>query len=173
MKPRGFGDSFVSRTCVALDPCAGTGRALQLIAGSTGTRLYGIELDAYRAKEAAKALDQVVQGSTFDAHSPVESYSLLYLNPPYDDEVHGDRSRRSEAVFLEHCFRWLAVRGILMLVIPAQQVAACSGALASHFHDVAIYRLTDPESAKYKQVVLFGIRRTRYERERLKDPGIT
>jgi hypothetical protein len=157
------------KTCAALDPCAGTGRALQLIAGSTGTRLYGIELDAYRAKDAARVLDYIVQGSTFGAHSPVESYSLLYLNPPYDDEVHENRSRRSEAVFLEHCFRWLATRGVLILVIPAQRVAACSTVLASHFHHIAIYRLTDPESAKYKQVVLFGIRRTRYERERLKD----
>ena len=92
-------------SCAALDPCAGTGGALALIAGDTGVRLYGIELDAFRAEEARQNLDQVVQGSTFDAHSPVESYSLLYLNPPYDDEVHDDRSRRSEAVFLEHCFR--------------------------------------------------------------------
>jgi hypothetical protein len=68
-------------TCAAIDPCAGTGRALDLIAGRTG-RLYGIELDAFRAAEARKTFDEVVQGSTFDAHSPVESYSLLYLNPP-------------------------------------------------------------------------------------------
>jgi hypothetical protein len=156
-------------TCAALDPCAGTGRALDLIAGAAGARLYGIELDAFRAEEARQNLDQVIQGSTFDAHSSVESYSLLYLNPPYDDEVHEDRSRRSEAVFLEHCFRWLMPKGVLILVIPAQRVSACSNILASHFREVAIYRLADPESEKYKQVVVFGIRRSRYERERLKD----
>jgi hypothetical protein len=157
------------QACAAIDPCAGTGRALQLIAGSTGARLYGIELDAFRAQDAAKALDQVVQGSTFDARSPVESYGLLYIDPPYDDEVHEERSRRSEAVFLEHCFRWLMPEGILILVIPAQRVAVCSQILASHFRDVAMYRLTDPEAARYRQVVLFGIRRTRHERERLTD----
>ncbi len=69
-------------SCAALDPCAGTGRALALIAGDTGARLYGIELDAFRAEEARKNLHQVIQGSSFDAHSPVESYALLYLNPP-------------------------------------------------------------------------------------------
>jgi SAM-dependent methyltransferase len=159
----------VPEACAALDPCAGTGRALALIAGDTGARLYGIELDAFRAAEAGKALDQVIQGSTFDAHSPVESYSLLYLNPPYDNEVHEDRSRRSEAVFLEHCCRWLMAKGVLVLVIPAQRVSACSTIVASHFRDVAMYRLTDPETAKFKQVVLFGARRSRYERERLKD----
>ncbi len=155
--------------CAVLDSCAGTGRALALIAGDTGARLYGIELDASRAAEAGKTLDQVVQGSTFDAHSPVESYSLLYLNPPYDDEVHEDRSRRGEAVFLEHCFRWLMPKGVLVLVIPAQRVSACSTILAAHFRDLTMYRLTDPEAAKYQQVVLFGVRRSRYERERLKD----
>jgi SAM-dependent methyltransferase len=155
--------------CAALDPCAGTGRALDLIAGSAGARLYGIELDAFRAEEALQNLDQVIQGSTFDAHSPVESYSLLYLNPPYDDEVHDDRSRRSEAVFLEHCFRWLMPKGVLILVIPTQRVSACSTILASHFRDIAMYRLTDPDAARFKQVVLFGVRRSRYERERLND----
>lgn len=155
--------------CAVLDPCAGTGRALDLIAGDTGARLYGIELDAFRAEEARKNLDEVVQGSTFDAHSPVESYSLLYLNPPYDDEVHEDRSRRSEAVFLEHCFRWLMPKGVLVLVIPAQRVSSCGTILASHFRDLAMYRLTEPEAAQYNQVVLLGVRRSRYERERLKD----
>ena len=156
-------------TCVALDPCAGTGRALQLIAGETGARLCGIEIDSYRAAKASRVLDQVVQGSAFDTHSAVESYSLLYLNPPYDNEVHEDRSRRSEAVFLEYCFRWLAPRGLLILVIPAQRVTACSTALASHFREITMFRLTDPESAQYRQIVLFGVRRTRYERERLTD----
>jgi hypothetical protein len=156
-------------TCAAIDPCAGIGRALDLIAGRTGVRLYGIELDAFRAEEARKNLDHVIQGSTFDAHSPVESYSLLHLNPPYGDEMHEDLSRRSEAVFLEHCFRWLMPKGVLILVIPAQRVSACSSILASHFREVTMYRLTDPEAAKFKQVVLFGVRRSRYERERLKD----
>lgn len=158
-----------SGPCTCLDPCAGKGRALELIARTDGVQLQGVELDSFRAHEAANCLDRVVQGSVFQAHAPVESYSLLYLNPPYDDEVHDDRSRRSEAVFLEYCFRWLAVRGVLILVIPAPRIGACSTILASHFRDTAMYRLTDPESAKYKQVVLFGVRRSRYERDRLKD----
>ena len=156
-------------TCAALDPCAGTGRALKRITEASGTRLYGVELDAYRAQEASQRLDQVIQGSVFEAHSPVESYSLLYLNPPYDDEIHEGGTRRSEAVFLEHCFRWLMPGGILVLVIPAPRVEACSRVLASHFREMAFYRLTEPEAAQYRQVVLFGIRRTRSERARLTD----
>ncbi len=52
---------------------------------------YGIELDAYRAEEASKTLDHVIQGSCFDIHCPVESYSVAYINPPYDDWAGDDR----------------------------------------------------------------------------------
>ena len=156
-------------TCAALDPCAGKGCALQFLASAPGVRLYGIELDSFRANEAATLLDDVVQGSVFDTHPPVESFSLLYLNPPYDDEIVEDRSRRTEGVFLEHCFRWLQPRGVLILVIPAKRLASCVSILAPHFRDVAVYRLTEPEAACYSQIVLFGVRRMRHERERLSD----
>ncbi len=155
--------------CAALDPCVGKGHALKLIAGTAGVRLYGIELDSFRANEAAAVLDEVVQGSVFDTHSPVESYSLLYLNPPYDDEITDDRSRRTEGVFLEHCFRWLQSRGVLILVIPAKRLSSCISVLAPHFRDLAAYRLTEAEAARYRQTVVLGVRRARHERERLND----
>jgi SAM-dependent methyltransferase len=163
--------SFLSfpQVCAALDPCAGTGRAFHLIASGTGARLHGIELDASRAEQAQQTRDAVVYGSAFDVHCPVESFSLLYLNPPYDDEMQDGRARRSEALFLEHCFRWLKPKGVLVLVIPSKQVTSCRQTLASYFRDLAVYRLPDPASAQYNQVVVFGTRRTRYERERLKD----
>jgi Uncharacterised methyltransferase family (DUF6094) len=68
-----------------LDPCAGTGVALQLITSHAQARRYGIELDSFRAAEARRVLDEVVQGNTFDCHCPVESYSMLYLNPPLSE----------------------------------------------------------------------------------------
>src|SRR5438094_514842 len=70
--------------CAVLDPCAGTGAALRQIAGEKQARRYGIELDSFRAMAAGRVLDEVIQGSVFDTHCPVESYSLVYLNPPYD-----------------------------------------------------------------------------------------
>jgi tRNA1(Val) A37 N6-methylase TrmN6 len=85
--------------CAVLDPCAGTGAALKTITASAPRlRRFGIELDSIRAAQAAVTLDEVVHGSVFDAHSPVESYSLVYLNPPYDDEITEDSSQRTEGV---------------------------------------------------------------------------
>jgi len=159
--------------CAVLDPCAGTGAALRLITGETQARRYGIELDSFRAEEAGRVLDEVVQGSAFDTHCPVESYSLLYLNPPYDDEIAEGRNRRMEGVFLEHCFRWVRPGGVLVLVISGNRIASCSDVLAPHFRDLGIYRLTDREAVRYSQIAVFGIRRTRRERERLHDRDVS
>ena len=69
-----------STTYSAIDPCIGDGGAFAIIAEPA--RRYGIELDAYRAEQARSVTHEVIQGDAFNAHSPVESYSLLYLNPP-------------------------------------------------------------------------------------------
>ncbi len=156
----------------ALDPCAGTGAALCTITSESQTLGYGIELDAYRADEAKRVLDHVVHGSAFEAHAPVESFSLLYLNPPFDFEISEGRNQRMERVFLEHLYRWLRPTGALIFIAPFDRVSECRGVLTPQFRDKAIYRLTAPEAVKYKQVVVFGIRRTRQERERITDSAV-
>ena len=103
----------------------------------------------------------------------MQSLSLLYLNPPYDFECGEVKNRRMEEVFLEQFYRWLKPGGVLVLVIPGQRQCACDRVLATHFKDKRVYRLTAPESVKYGQVVVFGVRRTRGERERLRDSDLT
>ncbi len=78
-----------------------------------------------------------------------------------------------ERLFLEHVYRWLKPSGVLVFVIPGVRIGECSAVLSIHFRDVRVYRPTEPESVRYKQIVLFGLRRTRHERERLRDNGIT
>src|SRR5258708_12763771 len=78
-----------------------------------------------------------------------------------------------EAIFLEHTYRWLKPGGVLVFVVPVQRLADCKHVLATHFRDIAVARLTEPECLHYKQVVLFGVRRSRRERERLGDSEIT
>jgi tRNA1(Val) A37 N6-methylase TrmN6 len=155
-----------------IDPCAGTGAALRTLTDGTESRRYGIELDAYRAAEARRLLDEVVQGSVFETHAPVESHSMLYLNCPYNHEIGEGKNQRLEQVFLEHTFRWLKPGGVLVMVVPFDRVIKCKGVLTPHFRDKAIYRLTEPEAVAYKQVVVFGIRRPRQEREKLTDSAV-
>jgi SAM-dependent methyltransferase len=156
-------------SAIALDPCAGTGKALTLITDGANVIRHGIELDSFRAEKAQATLDHVVQGDCFDVHCAVESYGLLLLNPPYDFECSEGHNERTERLFLEQCFRWLQPGGVLVLVIPAQRVGACSQVLAAHFREISIRRLTEPDSSRYQQVVVFGIRRTGQERDRVKD----
>ena len=158
---------------VALDPCIGEGHALAAITASVHGQRCGIELDAYRAEQASTRDHQVIHASAFDVHCPVESVSLLYLNPPYDFEISEGKNERMERVFLQHTYRWLKPGGVLVLVIPCARLADCSDVLAWNFKDVSLYALTEPESVKYDQIVLFGVRRTRRERERLQDRDIS
>jgi len=160
---------FGLETPSVLDPCAGTGAALaSLTAGATASR-YAVELDAYRAEEATKTVDHVIHGNCFDVHCAVESFSALFLNPPYDHEISEGRNARMERLFLEHTYRWLKQTGVLVLVVPGIRLSDCSDVLSVHFRDKAVYRLSEPEAVRYNQIVLFGVRRTRKEREQLKD----
>jgi hypothetical protein len=131
-----------------------------------------VELDAYRAEQAGTTLDHVIHGSAFDVHCPVESFSLLYLNPPYDWECGEGQNARMEGLFLEHCFRWLKVSGVLVLVMPAARLSSCAEVLAVHFRDKTLYRLSHEQSVKYGQIVVFGVRRSPRERQKLRDSDV-
>ena len=150
--------SFVGPASV-IDPCVGQGTALHLVTSDAQVRRYGVELDAERARIASTNGIETIQGNAFDAIARPESFSLLYLNPPYDSEIGSIANRRMEAVFLEHTYRWLAMEGVLILVIPFERLHDCAGILASHFTQLAVLRMTDEESVKYRQIAVLGLRR--------------
>ena len=142
-----------------IDPCVGQGVALHLVTGGAPVRRYGVELDAERARIASSTGIETIQGNAFDAVAKPESFSLLYLNPPYDSEIGSIANRRMEVVFLEHTYRWLAMEGVLVLVIPFERLHDCAGILSSHFAALSVLRMTDPESVQYRQIAVLGIRR--------------
>ncbi len=150
--------SFGGRASV-IDPCVGQGTALELVTSDTSVRCYGVELDAERARIASSKGIEIIQGNTFDAIAKPESFSLLYLNPPYDSEIGTIANRRMEAVFLEHTYRWLRMDGVLILVIPFERLHDCTGILSSHFTSLNVFRMTDPDSVQYRQIAVFGVRR--------------
>ena len=148
-----------SQPASVIDPCVGQGTALQTITKDASARLYGVELDAERARTASSKGIETIQGNAFDAVVRSESFSLLYLNPPYDSEIGSIANRRMEAVFLEHTYRWLVMDGVLVLVIPFERLHDCVGVLSSHFAGLNVYRTTDPDSVQYRQIAVFGVRR--------------
>lgn len=165
--------AFPDKQCSALDPCVGDGGAFADITSGSRVVRYGVELDSGRADQARKKGIEVIHGNCFDAQCPIESFSLIYLNPPYDFEIAEERSQRMERLFLQHVYRWLKRGGVLVMVIPGRYLRDCSHILAHQFRDVLVHRLTEPQSVKYGQVVVFGVRRTRSEKERVPDTEIT
>jgi hypothetical protein len=144
----------------AVDPCVGDGVAFDALLQGSSCRRYGIELDALRAEEAQSRGIAVTQGDALEVRCPVESVSLLYPNPPYDFEVGSMGNRRFEELFLQHTSRWLKRAGVLVFVIPQQQLVRCGGLLAEYFTSIRVYRLASPECVRYNQVVVLAYRRT-------------
>jgi len=105
---------FPDQKCPALDPCIGDGAAFAEIASERKVLRYGVELDAGRAEQARANGSEVIHGNCFDVQCPVESFSLIYLNPPYDFEISEEKSQRMEKLFLEQVYRWLKPGGILV-----------------------------------------------------------
>lgn len=145
----------------ALDPCVGDGAVFSRVLEGARAYRYGIEIDADRAEQARQLGIQVTHGNAMTVRCPVESVSLLYLNPPYDFEAGQQGNKRLEFVFLEHTHRWLKGKGVLVFVLPQPQLRACAKLLAQEFVNVRVYRLTEAECMKYKQAVVLANRRPR------------
>jgi hypothetical protein len=55
----------------------------------------------------------------------------------------------------------LKQKAVLVFVLPQAQLKVCARLLAEQFIDLRVYRLTEPESVKYGQVVVMAVRRPR------------
>lgn len=124
-------------SCVALDPCCGTGAALAQLAPNS--RLYGIELEVTRAREAARTLRHVIAGAMQDARVTNGTFGLVFANPPYDASTEG----RLEKVFLERCLAYLCDGGILVWIIKVEQYGPCENLLRRHFDVLGHWRFPD------------------------------
>jgi hypothetical protein len=161
--------AFPTEQYAALDPCVGDGTAFNIMVGQSPALRYGVELDAYRTKQASDLGIQVIHGDALEVQCSVDSLSFLYLNPPYDFEVGKTDNLRMEVVFLRHTGRWLKPQGVLFSVIPQRQLSRYARTLAEHFEQIRVFRLTDPESLKFNQIAVLAIRRSRERRLRDKE----
>jgi hypothetical protein len=150
--------NFSSEPVAVLDPCAGTGAALLQLTEGAGVARYAVELDAERARQAKQAGIHTLHANLFDVQARVESFSMLYLNPPYDFEVASSGNKRMEFLFLQRTARWLVNGGILVMVVPHGQLQECVPLLAETFSRFLVVRLTDPESERFDQVALLAVR---------------
>ena len=141
-----------------LDPCCGTGEALQIFSNRLGVReTYGIELDEERAKQAQMILKQALSGSFESLRSIWNGFSVLFLNPPYDFD---EETKRLEHKFLVKMTPYLKAEGLLIFIIAQKNLIKASARfLAAHYENIQIYRFPDLFFERFNQIVVFATRR--------------
>ena len=145
------------------DPCCGCGKALRQLAQGNNCYAYGVELDESRAEEAQTRLHRVGFGSFFHSRISHEAFHLLFLNPPYLSVINesGGRSRH-EKRFLIESIPTLMYGGLLIYVIPYYRLTPdICRVLVDNFDELTVWRFTDSEFKKFKQVAVLGIRKKR------------
>ena len=145
------------------DPCCGCGKALRQLAQGNNCYAYGVELDESRAEEAQTRLHRVGFGSFFHSRISHEAFHLLFLNPPYLSVINesGGRSRH-EKRFLIESIPTLMYGGLLIYVIPYYRLTPdICRVLVDNFDGLTVWRFTDSEFKKFKQVAVLGIREKR------------
>ena len=152
-------------TTNVFDPCCGCGKALRQIANGHNCYAFGIELDEYRAEEAQSRLHRVGVGSFFHSRTSSEAFHVLFLNPPYLSVIGENGTRtRHEKRFLVDSIRNLMIGGVLIYVVPYYRLTAdVCRILADNYENLGVWRFTDPEFARFKQVAVIGTRKKRSE----------
>ncbi len=152
-----------------LDPCCGCGKALRQVAQGNNCFAYGVELDESRAEEAQSILHRVGVGSFFHSRISNEAFHGLFLNPPYLSVLtEGGGRARHEKRFLVESLRALTMGGLLIYIIPYYRLTSdICRILSDNFTDLTVWRFTDSEFKKFKQVAILGLRKKRSD-----DPDI-
>ena len=153
----------------ALDPCAGEGKALARVAPDNALT-YGIEPDRERYTIARDTLSQTLDCSLEDATIAHNSFSLLYLNPPYDYQYDNDqedqtpedfrrnhKTKRKEIFFLQRTMTYLAPRGLLIYIVPEHILDKhCNEWLSSRLDNPEAYRFPEDIYPEFKQIIVIG-----------------
>ena len=147
-----------------LDPCAGEGEAINQLGEMLGcqpTSIYAIELDDSRAEKVLTTLPKahvLVPASCFGCRASMNSFSLTWLNPPFD---HAYGGHRIEDQFLLKATDWLMPGGVMALVCPEDVVDEYSDVrrhFASHFENCQIVPFPE-KYRRFKEVIVFGHKR--------------
>lgn len=147
------------------DPCCGEGYALEKLALNENADTYGIELDGIRRTNAETRIKRVGFGSFFASRVSYECFHGIFLNPPYLSIIGENGSKtRSEKRFLVESMYNLMQGGVMIYIIPYYRLTMdiCT-ILCNNFENISVYRFLDSEFSKFKQIVVFGIKKVREE----------
>ena len=143
------------------DPCMGQAEALAHIAAhysANPKRVFGCELESSRMLDAQRRLPDchlVGPANYLACEISPASFSMIWLNPPFDDEIGG--GGRVEHDFLRHATRTLVTGGIMAFCCPEDTAKRYD--TVRHFltfYDNVSMIPFQPEHRKFREVVVIG-----------------
>lgn len=153
-----------------LDPCAGEGEIADVMGKLLRCETWGAELFPARAEKAAARMDKCHATAWQACSLTDESVTVLWLNPPYDDDRHGE-DKRLEYSFLKATTPKLVRGGVLVYIVPQRllDLPEVAKFLVGHYEKLTVRRFPDGEYARFKQITLFAVRRQVYHAPRRED----
>jgi hypothetical protein len=152
-----------------LDPCAGEGTAVQAIGSHLDAGTFGIEIDLKRGSRARNVLTKCLVTDYQNTRISHNSFSVLYLNPPYDWAVRDDelgKSERYERAFLRDCTPYLCPRGILVYLIPQNRLDGHIARMLSYrFEQLSVFRFPEADYRAFKQLAILGVLKKKPEND--------
>ncbi len=149
-----------------LDPCAGEGAAIQQLAhllGCPPAMTFAIELDEGRAETLHAVLPDarvLAPASFFGCRASLNSFSFIWLNPPFDQAYGG---HRVEERFLLHATEWLRPGGVMALVCPedvADEYSDTRQHFSTYYENCMIVPFPE-ECRPFREVIVFGQKRAK------------
>jgi hypothetical protein len=160
----------LDQPCAILDPCAGEGAALRQLVDRLKcppNMTFGIELDDGRAGQLRATLPEahlLAPASFFGCHASMNSFSLVWLNPPFDYSYGG---HRMEDRFLLTATDWLMPGGVMALVCPEDVIGEYTDSrrhFASYFENCRVVPFPE-RCRRFNEVIVFGQKRLRLRAE--------
>lgn len=152
-----------------LDPCAGEGTAIKLVGDKLQAETYGIEIDLERGSKTKEVLFKCLVTDYKNTRISHNSFSLLYLNPPYDWATRDDETEkceRYERTFLRDCIPYLFPGAVLVYLIPQKRLDSnISRMLSYRFEQLSVFRFPEEEYKAFKQLVIYGILKKKSDKD--------
>lgn len=154
----------VDQPFTILDPCAGEGAAIVQFGDSLGcppATTFAIELDDNRATTLHVSRPDahvLAPASFFGCRASFNTFSFIWLNPPFDYAYGG---HRMEQQFLVTATDWLMSGGVMALVCPEEIVGEHTDVrrhFATYYEKVTV-ALFPERHRRFKEVIVFGQKR--------------
>ncbi|MFE5321536.1 DUF6094 domain-containing protein [Paenibacillus sp. NPDC056579] len=141
------------------DFCAGSGRALEILAQGSTAVTFGIEPNEDKYLELRSRTDHALFGGYEECRISKDTFRLIYLNPPYDadSETVDAKIERKEKRFLRHLLQYVSVGGIIIYNIPRRRMTKdIVNLLVANLDEIQVYQSHDNT---YHQVYTIGRKR--------------